>query len=369
MNTKKYEESKFSGKGLIEEAVRHADGMRLDVDNPVDVSFAEVIKEKHGVTLSAFYEDLGINPNYDTIQNIVSIPDVDANWIIPEFIRDSIRIGYRQSPIWPNIIAGEEQMKGLTNVMPHVNMSDSVPAKVNEGETIPLGTISYGSRKFEAYKLGKGIKLTYEVIQHSSLNVVGIFLEDFGVKLGHGTDILAINTLLNGEQADGSNSAPVIGVASAGTLTYADILKIWIRMGRLGRVPGTMVGGEDVALLTWNLAEFKNRRDYYAPQADLKMHMPIPASTDYFVHGNIPASKQIILDKTRGIIKFNANPLMVESEKIVSNQTEASYATVSMGFAKLFRDSAIVLDKSVAFSGAGFPTYMDVDAMQNSPFE
>lgn len=367
MNRKKYEASKFKGK--IEEVVQHADALRKG-DNPMDITLTEVVKEKFGVTLDAFYNDLGIDPNYDTIQNIVSIPDMDARWIIPEFFRDSIRLGYRQSPIWPNIIAAEEQMKGLTQVLPNINMSDATPAVVAEGETIPLGAVSYGSKKFNAFKVGKGIQLTYEVVQHSSLNVVKIFLEDFGVKMGHAVDSLAIQTLLNGEQLDGSGSAPVIGVGTIGTKTYKDFLKIWMRMGRMGQVPGIMLGGEEAAIDTWDLDEFKKRQNSYAPEAKLTLkNMPFPQNTDYFVHGNIPANQEIILNKARGIIKMNAAPLLIESEKIVSNQTSAFYATTSLGFAKLFKDATIVMDDSLDFATHGFPTYMDVDAQQSIIFE
>jgi len=370
MDVLKFNASKFTGKGKIEQVVKYADAMRKNELNPMDVTFSEVIKEKFGVTLEGFYQDIGIDPNYDTINNIVSTPDLDAKWIIPEFYRDSIRLGYRKAPIWPNIIAAEEQMKGLTQVLPNINMSNATPAVVAEGETIPLGAVSYGSKRFNAFKIGKGINITYEVAQHSSLNVVKIFLEDFGVKMGHAVDSLAIQTLLNGEQNDGSESAPVIGVGTAGTKIYKDFLKLWMRMGRMGQVPGIMIGGETSAVDTWNLAEFKNRRPSYAPENKLTLkNMPFPQNTDYFVHGQVPANQEIILNKSRGIIKMNAAPLLVESEKIVSNQTEAFYATTSLGFAKLFKDATIVMDESLAFASHGFPDYMDVDAQQNIQFE
>jgi len=367
MDLTKFENSKFKGK--IESTVQFAEAIRRG-DNPLDITLTEVVKEKFGVTLDAFYADLGIDPNYDTVQNIVSVPDVDARWIIPEFFRDAIRLGYRQAPIWPNIIAAEEQMKGLTQVLPNINMSDATPAIVAEGETIPLGSVSYGSKKFNAFKVGKGIQLTYEVIQHSSLNVVRIFLEDFGVKMGYAVDSLAIQTLLNGEQLDGSESAPVIGVETAGTKTYKDFLRIWMRMGRMGQNPGIMLGGETAAIDTWNLPEFKERRGPYAPENQLTLkNMPFPQNTNYYVHGNIPASQEIILNKERGIIKMNAAPLLVESEKIIQNQTSAFYATTSLGFAKLFKDATVVMDESIDFATNGFPDYMDVDAQQNVVFE
>ena len=76
-----------------------------------------------------------------------------------------------------------------------------------------------------------------------------------------------------------------------------------------------------------------------------------------------------MVDNRFALIKFNVIPLNIESERIVSNQTEAFYATLTTGFGKIFRDAAVIMDSSLAFSGNGFPSYMDVDAYQNVVIE
>lgn len=362
MNLGQFEKSQFRGK--LQETVKAAEAIRSHKDNPVDISLQEIVKEKFNVEFDNFLADLGIDPRTDTISNLITVPDVDVRWIIPEVFREALILGYRNAPIYPNIIAAEEQMRGLNTIMPHLNMSDAVPEKVGEGETIPLGAISYGSKQFRIFKVGRGIKVSDEVVQYASLNLVSIFLRDFGVKMGHGTDILAIDCLINGEQGDGSESAPVIGTATGNSIVYKDLLKIWVRMSRIGRVPGTMIGGEAMAIDILDLDEFK-KRESGTPMANLTLKTPIPQNTNFFVHGNIPANQAVILDPAGGIIKFNGWPLKVESERIVSNQTEATYVSLQTGFAKLFRDSTMIVDRSKAFASNGFPSWMDVDAMQN----
>lgn len=368
MDLSKYDNSSF--KGTVQETVKQAEAIRRNNKQPVDISFAELVKEKHNISLDAYMADLGVNPSIDTIQNIFTSPDPDIRWIVPEIIREALLLGYRAAPIWPNIIASEETTTGLTQIMPHLNMSDAAPRKVGEAETIPVGTISYGQKQFSIYKIGRGIKIPYEVTQYSTLNVVKIFLRDFGTKLGHAQDTLAIDCLINGEQANGSESAPVIGIADLNTgKVYRDFLKVWIRMARMGRLPNTILGGETAALDTLDLAEFKKSANSAAPLANINLKTPIPTNMSYFIHGNIPANQEIIMDPSATLIKFNAQPLLVESEKIVSNQTEAFYATLTSGFAKLFRDAAIIMDSSLAFSGYPFPSYMDVDPFQNITIE
>jgi hypothetical protein len=361
MNVERF--NKFSGKGRLEEMVRKADSLRYNPDKPIDVSFADMVKDTFTMSLDTFYYELGIDPNFDTVQNLVTMPELDVRWIIPEIYREALMLGYRAAPIWPNVIAAEENTSGLSQIMPFINMSDAAPRKVGEGETIPLGTLSYGSKKFTIYKVGRGISLTYEVLQYASLNVVSLFLADFGTKLGQAFDTLAIDCLINGDQADGSESSPVIGIITPNTKVYKDFLRVWIRMARLGRTMNTIIGGEESALYTLDMDEFKLKSSG-STYANLNLKTPVPKSADYYIHGNIPDHQEILLDPSRAMIKFNAQPLMVESEKIVSNQTNAFYATITAGFARMFRDAALIMDDTLNISAAPFPSYMDVDPYQ-----
>lgn len=364
MNLETFEKSQF--KGGIREMVQLAHALRTDPKHRVDISIQDLIKAKHNIGYAEFLADLGIDPSVDTVSNIFMTPDSDIRWLVPEIFREALLLGYRSAPIWPNIIAAEEGTTGLTQIMPWINMADAAPKKVGEGETIPVGTLSWGQKKFSIYKIGRGIKIPYEVLQYSSLQVVKLFLKDFGVKLGYAQDTLAIDCLLNGEQADGSESAPVIGVTTPGSKVYKDYLKIWTRLSRMGRVPSVMLGGEAASILTMDMTEFKQNASYMAPPlVALNTNTPVPKKFDYFVHGNVPASQEIMVDPTSALIKFNAQPLLVESERIVSNQTEAFYCSLTSGFAKLFRDAAVVLDASKDVSSYTFPTWMEMDTFQN----
>lgn len=365
MNLSKYEKSEFKGK--IKDLAMTAQSLRTDKEQPTDVTLSEVVNEQLGVTIEDLYESLGIDPTVDTISNLFTLPDEDIRWLIPELIRDAIRLGLRETPIWPSIVAAEQDINQMSVTMPYINLSESVPHKVGEGETIPIGSISYGQKSVKTFKIGRGIKITYEIKQYVSLDVISIFFQDFGIRLGQALDTLAIDVLINGDQADGSESAPVIGIGTAGTKEYRDFLRIWIRASRMGRKYNTIIGGEDSALDTLDLPEFKDRKSG-TTDANLTMKTPVPKDAVYFIHGNVPADQEILLDPRFGLIKFNVQPLLLESEKIVSNQTEAFYASMTTGFGKIFRDAAVLMDSSVAFASNGFPDYMDVDAFQDVTF-
>jgi hypothetical protein len=356
-NKEKLAKSKY--KLELEEMVRKCEAIRKDVKEPQDISLSEyLVLAKDGLTTEQLYDDLGLNPQVDTIQNIVNMPDTGLRWLIPEVFRDALRLGLRKSPIYPSLITGEQSVPQTTVTMPAINMSEAKPKKLGPAQTIQTGEVSFDQKQVKIQKYGRGIKVPYEVIQYVSLNLVSVFLSDFGVKLAMGIDTLAINTLLNGDQSNGSDSISVVGIQTPNDIVFRDLLKIWVRAGRLGKNFQNMVAGETMAIEILEL--LTNARTLGTPRVNVTVKTPIPQNANVFVHGAVPANQAIILDPTTTMIKLNAQPLLVESEKIVSNQTEATYATLTTGFATIFRDSRIALDLTRDFNGAyGFPTFMD----------
>lgn len=338
--------------------------MRKDKDGGMDVSLQELVKTRWGVSMEAFFEDLGVRPNVDTIENIVNMPDPGYRWLLPELIRDSVKLGLRKNPIYHNLIAREITVAQPTVKMPHWNMSDAGAKEVGIGETIPVGNVSFGDKSVEIKKYGRGVKIPMEVGRFVSVDVVSIFLQDFGIKLGMGIDSMAIACLINGEQTNGSESAPTVGVDTTTTITYKDLLRVWVRLSRIGRRANLMIGGEDAAIETLNLTEFKTPQSSGATYSRLNVKTPIPMGADYYVHGAVAANKTIVVDSSSAMIKLNAMPLLIENEKLVSNQTEDWYATIMTGFSTLYRDGRVIIDKSVAFSGNSFPAWMDPTSLE-----
>ena len=68
-----------------------------------------------------------------------------------------------------------------------------------------------------------------------------------------------------------------------------------------------------------------------------------------------------MVDTSAALIKLTAKQLMLESERIVSNQTEAVYASLTTGFSKMYQDAVLLLAATKKFSEAGFPSFMNID--------
>lgn len=346
------------------DAARSGDAKTL----PSEISLTEYVETRYGLTKEDYFKRIGINTKSNSMSLIFSMPNTDYRWLVPEIIREAITLGIKDAPFYPNIIAGDQPVNSLQVTMPYINPSDAAPAKLEEAETIPLGTVSFGQKSVGLFKIGKGMKVTDEVRNYVSLDVLSIYFRDFGVQLGYAMDNLAIDTLINGNKPE--EAVGVVGVIDPLTgspvtgkgITYRDLLKVWIRASRLGRSFQMMLSGEDQALDLLDLDEFKVRMSGNT-QATLNLKTQIPSASDLYIHSNVADSSVLLVDPKAALIKLTAQQLKLESERIVSNQTSAMYASLTTGFSKMFQDASILIDGTEAFDG--FPSYFNVDAFKN----
>lgn len=339
--------------------------------NCVDISFEKYMKTKLGFSSwDSVYQALQIDPSRHTIESLYNTADVNEGfrWLIPEIYRAAIQLGLRRMPIYPNIIAAEETVSQMSVIMPYIEMSDSMMTKLNEGETIPYGTVKFNQRDVKIRKMGTGIRVTDEVIRHVSLNIVSLYLQDVGVKLGLGLDTEMIDVLINGDTLGGGFTAPVVGVDNPGTgITYRDMLRVWVRMARLGRGSDGMLTDETQGIDTLELEEFKGA-NYNNSKMNINLRTPLPQTQALDIHGAMPTGGKIgFYDQQGALIKLNSTGLLVESQRIAEKQTTGTYVTITTGFARTFRDGFVLLDGTLAFSG--FPSYMNVDAAENVTFK
>lgn len=348
-----------------------------DSRSPVDITLAEYVAERWGfsgdnqTTLDNFYKALDIDPTRDKIHSLMTtgeIPD-GYRFLMPEIIREAIRQGLRKPSVYSQLIASEETVGQMQVAMPHINLSAGKMSKLGEGETIPVGNVSFGQKYVKLQKIGTGLKLTDEVVQYVALNLLSLYLQDVGVHMNNALDTLAVDTLINGDQSDGSEVAPVVGVATANTLVYRDLMQVLIRMNRLGRSPQAMLSDETMFMDIYNLDEFKAIGMREPLDTKLNGVTPMPKSLNFLIHGAMPDTNQVMfIDTTSALIKLNAQALSVETDRIAERQMQGTYITQTTGFASMFRDARVILDKSLAFSGNGFPTWMDVSAFEKSLF-
>ncbi len=303
------------------------------------------------------YYELEINPSIMTVEQLIDL-DQDSRWLVPEIFRDAIRKGLRTAPFFNKLIVGNESVAQPQVNMPYLNLSDAEPADTAEAETISTGSVSYGYKTVSIGKQAIGIKISDEAVRYTKLSLLTIFLQDMGIKLGQKLNNSFINTMINGDLADLSEAAATIGVSNTTIgMTYEDVLRAWIRASRLGRQYGVIIAGEAMANRILNLTEFKDKQAG-TPQQNIVVNEQLPSQSQLYVSAQVPDDQAILMDPKFSAVQLTSAPLAVEAERIVSKQISGSYASITTGFAVVFRDARVIIDQSLDIATNDFPSFM-----------
>lgn len=279
-------------------------------------------------------------------------------FVSPEVFLDPVSRGAVQGTFYPELIAREIPVPQPQTVVPRLDLSDAALADSHEAATIEEGAISYDTKTVTITKKARAIKITDEAVKFSSLSLLALFMEDFGRIFGHSLNLLAVDAIVNDAQSSTAEPAAVIGVENTSNgITWFDLARVAIRFGLIGHVGTQIIGNETTALNYLNLPEVKNKQQG-TPLLAASLKSPLTMPTDLFVSGAVGTSKVIIQDPSASIVQLTAQPLMVETERLVMKQITGTAMSVYTGFAKLQRKASVIVDGSIAFSGNGFPTWM-----------
>lgn len=285
----------------------------------------------------------------------------DFRFIIPELISSAIRIGYEGSAKHLLWIAMTENMSKRKLTMPQIQRGDGVATRINEGSSIPVGSINYSKKEVGVFKVGTGFSITDELVYESSIDMMMQFISQVGIDMAINADVEALRVLISGEQADLSESAPVIGVDTPTTRAYNDLKTIFWQMDRLAnpatRIITNMAEGKLITSLD-RLEGFNGDTRL----ATARTVVGVPETFDIDIHSIIPANQAMYVSPNRAMAKLNYRGMQMEEQRDPKTQKTYLYVTDHTGFAIIRRDGRAIQDRSLSFGSYGFPSYMDIDA-------
>lgn len=395
-------------KGKVREIVTRMDALRTDKENHRDIGLRQFMAENYpdstggSLTPEHLYSELKIDPSRTQFRELMADEDTKylgaeivrngikrgmglaqreqleemrnramasfgpitseaaggQRFVSPEVFLDPVNRGIVQATFYPDLVVSEQSVAQPQVIIPKLELSDALLKDSNEAATIEEGAVSYGTKTVTLKKKARAIKITYEAIEFSSLNLVSIFMQDFGRLLGHTINGMAVETIVNGDQDDNSEAAAVIGVENTSNgITWLDLTRAAIRFGLIGRVGTQIIANETTALNYLNLSEVKNKQQG-TPLVGTALRSPLTMPEEMFVSPKVGANKVVLQDPSSSLVQLTAMPLMVETEKIIMKQIYGSAMSIMTGFAKLQRNASVVIDGSIAFSGNGFPSFM-----------
>lgn len=186
-------------------------------------------------------------------------------------------------------------------------------------------------------KRGRLLNTAYEAVKFQRLELFAVALKQMGAFIAKSQLSDAVSTIISGD--GNGNAAKSITVATTGTLTYADLVKLWgefvnYNMNRLLIAP-------DVMAQLLKLNELKD------PAAGLKFQgtsrLITPFGAEVISTAAVPAGKLIALDKDCALEMIICGDISVESDKLINQQLDRTAITSTAGFAKIFSDAAVCM--------------------------
>lgn len=288
--------------------------------------------------------------------------DISVDWrfIIPEIILAAIRIDYEGASMHTNWIGSTINISQDEVKMPQILRGRTFPKKLGQGESIPFGSLKFGQKSAKVFKVGLGFEITEELLERSSIDMIFTFLGELGIDMAIGADVEAMEVLKNGEQANGSESAPVIGVDNTTNgFQYIDIKRGISRMQRLRRNVTRIITGEDDGLAITSLAKFEGF-DGVTRLSNIQSILGVPETLVNDVYA-MPEDQIMLLAPDMAMAKLQYRSMKVEQDRNIQNQTNRVFVSDYIGFVIIRRDARLIIDKSVSYASQGFPSYMDID--------
>lgn len=259
--------------------------------------------------------------------------------LFPEYVKRCVMAGINENSILDKICATNTKISAL-DYRPMTSTATGATAgfdAVAIGSEIPSTEIKMQDVLVSLKKSGRMLVSSYEAIKFQRLDLFAVTLKQIGAFIAKSQLKSAVEVLING---DGNNNpATVINVATAGTLTYPDLMTLWGKFDDFSLK--TILVAPDVMLKMLNIAEFKDPTTGLNFQATGTLSTPMGATL--YSTNAVPAGKIIGIDTTCALEMVTAADISIESDKLIDKQMERAAITSINGFAKIFKDAAVVM--------------------------
>lgn len=263
----------------------------------------------------------------------------DSAVLFPEYVARAVRQGMEEANILDGIVAAKTNINGLDyRTITSVPSEDDKELKnVAEGAIIPETEIRTQENLVRLHKRGRMLVASYEAIRFQRLDLFTVTLRQIGAYIARTQLKDAVDVLINGDGND--NAAEVIAPATSGSITYADLVKLWNSFSPYEM--NTLIASPDVTAKLLNMAEFRDAA------AGLNFHgkgaMITPLGAKLLKSADIN-SKVVAIDKSCALEMVTAGGVQTDFDRLIDRQLERAAITQISGFAKIFADASKVMN-------------------------
>ena len=263
----------------------------------------------------------------------------DSAVLFPEYISRAVRQGIEEGKHLDSIVATKTNIEGLDyRTITSIPTADEKELKeVAEGAQIPETVIHTQENLVTLKKRGRMLVASYEAIRFQRLDLFTVTLRQIGAYIARSQFKDAVNVLIDG---DGNNNpAEVVAPATAGTITYADLIKLWNTFSPYEM--NTLIASPDIMAKLLAMPEFRDAPAGLNFHGNGSMITPLGAK---LIKSNDLSKKIVALDKNYALEMVTAGGVQTDFDRLIDRQLERAAITQISGFAKIFADSAKVMN-------------------------
>ena len=263
----------------------------------------------------------------------------DSAVLFPEYVSRAVRQGIEEGKHLDSIVATKTNIEGLDyRTITSIPTADEKELKeVAEGAQIPETVIHTQENLVTLKKRGRMLVASYEAIRFQRLDLFTVTLRQIGAYIARSQFKDAVNVLIDG---DGNNNpAEVVAPATAGTITYADLIKLWNSFSPYEM--NTLIASPDIMAKLLAMPEFRDAPAGLNFHGNGSMITPLGAK---LIKSNDLSKKIVALDKNYALEMVTAGGVQTDFDRLIDRQLERAAITQISGFAKIFADSSKVMN-------------------------
>lgn len=271
-------------------------------------------------------------PECDKVEKFFSA--TDSAVLFPEFLSRAIKQGLMACNVIPTITAANTFIDGMdyraiTSTTAASNEDDGT-----EGNSLRQVDVRTNASLVTLKKYGRLFTSSYEAMRFQNLDVVAVIFKQIGMDIANEQITDAISVLLS----TGLTAAEEVSSASAGTITYADLLKLWGTLApyQLNVMIASAATIQDIMGLTI-------MQDAEAGLAFHGTGTSNPIGAKLILNSGVTDKKIIGFDKNFALQMIQSGNVMVEYDKVIEKQLDKAAISVTAGFSRLFSDAVKVL--------------------------
>ena len=263
----------------------------------------------------------------------------DSAVLFPEYVSRAVRQGIEEGKHLDSIVATKTNIEGLDyRTITSIPTADEKELKeVAEGAQIPETVIHTQENLVTLKKRGRMLVASYEAIRFQRLDLFTVTLRQIGAYIARSQFKDAVNVLIEGD--GNNNSAEVVAPATAGTITYADLIKLWNTFSPYEM--NTLIASPDTMAKLLAMPEFRDAPAGLNFHGNGSMITPLGAK---LIKSNDLSKKIVALDKNYALEMVTAGGVQTDFDRLIDRQLERAAITQISGFAKIFADSAKVMN-------------------------